>query len=240
MNQETLRKLNELKLFGMTAKLQELSANPKSSQHNTEEVLALLVDAEYNHRKNKRVTRLLQNARIKLSMACLEDVAYSAKRNLKKDQFRDLCSCDFLKNNQNVLISGPTGTGKTYLACALANLACRNGYPTIYTRITRLLEQYKTDRLTGNQLKTLDKLGKTKLLILDDLGPDIFSKEERSILFEIIEDRYLAASTIITSQLPFDQWYHLFEDSTTADAICDRLFHNAHTINIQGDSMRKK
>lgn len=240
MNPETIRKLNELKLFGMVSKLQELATNPKSSQHTTEEVLAFLVDAEYNHRKNKKVTRLLQNAKIKLTMACLEDVAYSAKRNLKKDQFRDLCSCDFLKNNQNILISGPTGTGKTYLACALANLACRNGHPTLYTRISRLLEQYKTDRLTGNQLKTLDKLSKTKLLILDDLGPDIFSKEERNIFFEIIEDRYLAASTIITSQLPFDQWYHLFEDSTTADAICDRLFHNAHTISIQGESMRKK
>jgi len=239
MLQENLRKLNEMKLYGMVEKLEEISSNTKFKKYSHHELIALMVDKEYDRRKNNKVNRLLKNAKIKLPMACVEDIIFSSKRNLKKEPFRDLTSCDFIEHNQNILIAGATGVGKTFVACALANLACRNGHPTLYTRISRFLEYVKSEKILGNYLKVIEKLGKLKLLVLDDLGPDILTKEDRNIFFEIIEERHLSAATIISSQLPLDQWYAVFDDKTTADAVCDRIFHNSYKIQLGGGSMRK-
>jgi DNA replication protein DnaC len=239
MIEETVRKLNEMKLFAMADKLREFTHNNQSGQLDSTEQFVVMVDAEYDRRKNNRIKRLLRNAKIKLTMACIEDIDYAPARNLKKDALMDLLLCDFIEHHNNVLISGATGTGKTYVACALANLACRHGYTTLYYRASKFLEFMELEKATGNYLKTLEKCSKVKLLILDDIGPDVMSKLQRTIFLDIVEERYLLTSTIITSQLPLDQWYGVFDEPTIADAICDRLFHNAHKIMLKGDSMRK-
>jgi len=239
MIEETVRKLNEMKLFAMADKLREFTHNNQSGQLDSTEQFVVMVDAEYDRRNNNRIKRLLRNAKIKLTMACVEDIDYAPARNLKKDALTDLLLCDFIEHHNNVLISGATGTGKTYIACALANLACRHGYTTLYYRASKFLEFMELEKATGNYLKTLEKCAKVKLLILDDIGPDVMSKLQRTIFLDIVEERYLLTSTIITSQLPLDQWYGVFDEPTIADAICDRLFHNAHKIMLKGDSMRK-
>jgi DNA replication protein DnaC len=228
-----------MKMFAMADKLKELSISESFETLTHSELLACMVDTEYSRRKNNNMARLLREAHLKLPQACIEDIEYTVKRNLKKESFRDLMDCSFIKNRQNILVSGPTGVGKTYLACAFGNLACRNGYPVRYFRLSNFIEQVIADKRIGNYLKTIEKYGKIKLLILDDIGPDIFTNEQRNIFFEIIEERYLTASTIITSQLSFEQWYAVFNEPTTADAICDRLFHNAVKLNPKGESMRK-
>lgn len=239
MIEETLRKMHDMKLFSMADKLKELSGSDTYDKLSHAEVLACLVDVEYDRRKNNHMARLLRDARLKLPQACVEDIEYTGKRNLKKDSFRDLLCCSFIQNHQNILVSGPTGVGKTYIASALGNLACRNGFQTRYFRLSMFLEQVIADKRIGNYLKTIQKYGTVKLLILDDIGPDILTTEQRNIFLEIIEERHLTASTIITSQLPFEQWYALFDEPTTADAVCDRVFHNAIKINLKGESMRK-
>lgn len=236
MIEETIRKLNDMKLFAMSDKLREFTQN---NQLSSIEQLAFMVDAEYDRRKNNRIKRLLRNAKIKLTMACVEDIDYSPARNLKKDALADLLLGNFIEHHNNVLISGATGTGKTYVACALANLACRHGYTALYYRASIFLEFMESEKATGNYLKTLEKLAKVKLLVLDDLGPDVMNKQQRNIFLDIVEERYLLTSTIITSQLTLDQWYGIFDEPTIADAVCDRLFHNAHKILLKGDSMRK-
>lgn len=236
MIEETIRKLNEMKLFAMADKLLELTHN---NQLDSTEQLAFMVDAAYDRRQNNRIKRLLSIAKIKLTMACVKDIDYSPARNLKKDGLTDLLLCNFIEHHHNVLISGATGTGKTYVACALANLACRHGYTALYYRASTFLEFMGSEKATGNYLKNLEKCAKVKLLVLDDLGPDIMNKQQRNIFLDIVEERYLLTSTIITSQLPLDQWYVVFDEPTTADAVCDRLFHNAHKILLKGNSMRK-
>jgi len=239
MIEETIRKLNEMKLFAMVDKLRELTHSDRSGQLDITEQLAFMVDPEYHRRKNNRIQRLLKNAKIKLPMACVEDIDYAPSRNLKKSALTDLLLCTFIEHHHNVLIAGATGTGKTYIACALANLACRHGFTALYYRVSKFLDFMESEKVTGNYLKTLEKFGKVKLLVLDDLGPDVMNKQQRTMFLDIIEERYLLSSTIITSQLPLDQWYGVFDEPTTADAICDRLFHNAHKILLKGDSLRK-
>ena len=240
MTQETLRKLRQLKLHAMADKIEEMAASQRLENQPPTEVLALIVDSEYDRRKQNQIARLLRDAKIKLPQACIEDIEFSSKRNISKDAFRDLADASFLQRNQNILVSGPTGVGKTYIASALANLACRNGFSSRYFRLSKFLETVILEKRLGNYLKAIEKFGKIKLLVLDDIGPDVLTKEERNIFMDMIEERYLTASTILTSQLPFDQWYAVFEDATVADAICDRIFHNAVNLQIKGESMRKK
>ena len=240
MKEATIRKLKEMYLHTMADKYKELYESPKYSHLSPSDVLAFIVDAEYDKRKNSKITRLLRQAHIKLTTACIEDIEFSARRNLKKQNLENIVTGDYLQNHHSVLISGATGVGKTYIACALANQACREGGTTLYYRASRLIEYVMAEKAIGNYLKILEKLGKIKLLVIDDLGPDIMTKEQRNIFLEIVEERYLTASTVIASQLPFEQWYGIFDEPTTADAICDRLFHNAFKIQLKGESMRKK
>src|SRR5690606_9527670 len=188
MDMETLHKLNELKLLGMADKLRELSEGKEIRELAPGDVVAQLVDCEYERRRKNRVSALLKAAQIRIPSACLEDIEYSIARNLRKETIRELSSCEFIDKHTSVLISGACGTGKSYLACALANLACRNGYSAWYFRVSRLLEYVAAEKKMGNYLKALEKLGKVKLLILDDLGSNVLTAEQRQIFFEVIEE----------------------------------------------------
>jgi DNA replication protein DnaC len=240
MIESTISKLHEMSLHAMAEKTRELSVGPTFSSMTPSDFLAFLVNAEFDKRKNGKINRLLKTANIKQTMACIEDIDFSARRNLKKEVLVDVLTGTVVENKINVLISGPTGCGKSFLACALANLACRKCQATLYYRVSRFMEVIAAEKALGNYLKIIEKIGKLKLLVLDDLGPEVMTKEQRNLFLEIVEERYLTGSTIITSQLPFEQWYEVFGEPTTADAICDRLFHNAHKIQIKGESMRKK
>jgi DNA replication protein DnaC len=239
MIESTISKLNDMHLFAMTDKIRELSNSARLSSMSPMDFLAFLVDAESDKRRNNKISRMLKTANIKQPMACIENIDFSARRNLKKEMLSDVLTGVFVDNNNNVLIHGPTGGGKSFLACALANRACRKCQSTMYYRVSRFLEMLTAEKALGNYLKIIEKTGKLKLLVLDDLGPEVMTKEQRNLFLEIVDERYLTGSTIITSQLPFDQWYEVFGDPTVADAICDRLFHNAHKIQLKGDSMRK-
>ena len=237
---QTTQKLNDMRLYEMTSKLEEFHKSTKLNTVEPLEMITYMVDAEYDKRKQNRIARLTKNARAKIPTACIQDIKFSARRNLKKENLHDVLTAQFIDHNQNVLISGATGVGKTYLACALANLACTKGLTTLYFRVSRFLEHMNQEQALGNYLKYVDKIGKIKLLVLDDLGPDVMTTSQRKMFMEIIEERYLTASTIIASQLPLEQWYSVFGEESTADAICDRIFHNAYKIQLKGDSMRKK
>jgi DNA replication protein DnaC len=183
--------------------------------------------------------RLLQNARLRVA-ACIEDIDYKTPRGIDKSVILSLASCDWISQAQNVIIVGPTGVGKTYLACALANRACRQGHCSFYIRAPRLFHDVALAKADGSYAKLMNKLAKTKVLIVDDLGLAPLADQQRRDLLEVIEDRQGLSSTIVASQLPVENWHDSIGDPTIADAILDRLVHNAHQINLKGTSMRKK
>ena len=240
MIESTIQKLAEMKLFAMADKAQQMHASPAAADLGPLEMLSFCVDAEYDKRKSSRLSRLLRDAHIKHTNASVEEINFKHHRNLSKDELADILSGAAFEHKVNILISGPTGVGKSYLSCAIANLACRKNLTTQYFRVSRMLEYMAAQKALGHYLKTIEKVGALKLLVLDDLGPDVMSPEQRNVFLEIIEERYINWPTIVTSQLPFEQWYDVFGDKTTADAICDRLFHNARKIQLKGESMRKK
>lgn len=240
MNEQTLERLSALHLTSMAEKLKEMEKDPQFSALPFTDTLAMLVDAEYDSRSSKRIASMLKKAHLKYGMACLEDLRYEPSRNLKKEVIRDLKSCRFLTEANNILVSGATGTGKSYLACALGNLACRNGYRVGYFRLSVFLDAMAAERALGTYAKALEKLRKVKLLILDDLSADVLKSEERKILFDVIEERYLQGSVIITSAVPVTQWNEVIGEPSAAEGICDRLFHHCHRIDLKGASMRKK
>ena len=238
--EETLRKLNEMKLFGMARSFEEKRKSPEYKDSPPEEYLGYLVDDEYLYRKNNRLKRLLETAKLKIPQSSVEEIDYRHPRSLTKSQVLGLQNTDWLDSYQNVLITGPTGVGKSYLACALGQWACRMGYSTLYQRWPRLLGDLFASRGDGTYLKHLDRLAKVKLLIIDDFGINPLNESERKDFLEIVEDRYMSGATVITSQLPSKDWHAYIGDATLADAICDRLFHVAHKFELKGESMRKK
>jgi DNA replication protein DnaC len=201
--------------------------------------LGLLVDWEMTERENRRYKNRLSKARLR-QQACLEDIDFHQKRGLDKALFMQLATCQWVKEASNVLIIGPTGVGKTYLACALAHKACQQGYAALYFRMPRLLQELEIAKADGRYAKILKNLAKADLLLIDDWGLQKFAKEQSHDLLEILEDRHSLKSTLITSQLPIDHWHEIIADPTLADAILDRLVHNAYRINLKGESMRKK
>lgn len=239
MIEQTVHKLQKLKLYAMSEVFREMCMKPQNTGTDASEVVAFMVEAEFNKRKNNRITRLLRQSRLKMPTACLEDLDYTAKRTLKKSMINDIVLSNFIDNRHNILISGPTGVGKSYIACAFGNMAARKSVAIQYFRVSKFLEYMTAEKAMGNYLKTIEKIGKIPVLILDDLGPDVMDKKQRNIMMEVIEERYLTATTIVTSQLPIEQWYSVFDEPSTADAVMDRLLHNAHKMELQGDSMRK-
>jgi DNA replication protein DnaC len=238
LNGQTFEKLNALKLSGMAEALKEQLGHAGMSDLSFEERIAMLVDAEHLYRENRRMKRLLKNAKLKLA-ASLEDIDYRSPRGLDRSVIRGLGTCGWIRKHQNVIIVGPTGTGKTFLACALAQRACREGISAFYLRTPTLYRTLAVARADGSYGRVLARLGRTSLLILDDLGLAALTDQERRDLLEVVEDRHTAASTIITSQLPVEHWHEVIGDPTIADALLDRLVHNAHRIRLAGESMRK-
>ncbi len=238
LNEHTLSTLNALKLFGMAKSFTEKISHPKSADLSHEEFFALLVQDEKTYRENLRLKRLLHNAKLK-QQAALEDIDYHHPRGLNKQLVLELSCEQWISNHQNVLLTGPTGVGKSYLACALGNFAARLGHTVLYLRAPRLFETLLQSQGDGSHLKTLTRLAKVQLLILDDLFISPLSDTERKDLLEIIEDRHTQATTVITSQFPTKEWHHLIGEPTIADAICDRLLHHCYKIELKGESIRK-
>ena len=238
LNHPTLDKLQDLRFTGMVKALTEQMALPDIEELSFEERLGLLVDREVTEREDRRLTTRLRQAKLKQN-ACIEDIDFKQSRGLDKSLILDLAQCQWIRKHLNLLITGPTGVGKTWVACALAQKACREGFTSLYLRLPRLLQELPIAKGDGTYTRLMNRLAKVDVLILDDWGLSKFIAEQRRDLLEILEDRHDTRSTIVTSQLPLDQWHHIIGDPTLADAILDRLVHNAYKINLKGESMRK-
>jgi DNA replication protein DnaC len=237
--EQTLQTLKALRLFGMAAAFEEQQALAASANLSFDERFAMLVDREMNWRDNRRVTRLLREAKLKFSQACMEEVRYDNKRKLDKALIAQLASCQWIRAHQNLIFTGFTGCGKTWLACALGHAACRQGLSVAYVRTPRLFEHLRIAHGDGSFGKYLTTLAKTDLLILDDWGLAPLNQAERNDLLEVLDDRVGTRSTLITSQLPVAQWHAYLNDPTLADAILDRIVHAAHKVPLEGESLRK-
>jgi DNA replication protein DnaC len=235
----TLTRLRELRLTGMADALEEQQALPDVQGLPFEDRLALLLEREVTVREDRRLTRLLRQAKLRLP-ATIEDVDFRAPRGLDRSVILRLAGCDWIRHHQVVLITGATGTGKTYLACALAQAACRQGLSSRYLRLSRLIEEMALARADGSYPKLMNRLLKTDLVAIDDYGLAPLNQVERRDLLEVIEDRTGRRATLVTSQLPLEHWHDVVGDATFADAILDRLVHHAHTITLKGASMRRK
>jgi DNA replication protein DnaC len=235
----TIDKLETLRLTGMIGALRDQWKTPDINQLSFEERLGLLTDREVDLRETRCMQSRLKKAKLRQS-ASPEDIDFRHPRGLDKSLVMKLVDCQWIKKHQNLIITGPTGIGKSYLACAFAQKACREGYSTSYARMSRLFEDLGLAKGDGRYSKMLVGFAKTDLLVLDDYGLAKLSQEQRHDLLEILEDRHGVRSTLVTSQLPLKNWHEQIGDPTLADAIMDRLVHNAHKIQLEGDSMRKK
>jgi DNA replication protein DnaC len=236
--QQTREHLHTLRLTGMLQALDEQLEQPAMAELSFEERLAILVDREVLYRENRRLERLLRAARLRVS-ACVEDIDYRHPRGLEKPRMASLVALEWIRQSLNLCLTGPTGSGKTWLACAFGNEACRRGFSVRYLRLPRLFEMLRISHGDGTYTKLMILLLKSDLLILDDWGIQKVSAAQRNDLMEVIEDRHGRRSTLIASQLPTDHWHEYIGEATIADAILDRLLHGAHRINLTGESMRK-
>jgi len=235
----TITKMHEMKLSGMSQAYEEQLSAPDSYNLSFDERLGLLIDREATERENRRLTTRLRFARLKQS-ACIEDIDFRHPRGLDKATIIGISQGDWIERHQNILITGPTGTGKSYLGCAFAHKAIVRGHSALYIRLPRLLEDIGIAHGDGRYLKLLNQLSKTEVLVIDDFGLVNLNLQQAHDILEVLDDRYQAKSTIVTSQLPVDKFYDIMPDPTIADALLDRLVHNAYTIAMSGESMRKK
>jgi len=240
LTEPTMEKLRALRLETLGAAWAEQQKNPDVQKLAFDERLGMLIDAQWLHRENKRLARSLREARLRIGDACVEDIDYPPRRELEKATIRQLATCRWIDEHQNVVVTGATGTGKTYVACALAQQACRKGFRAIYLRATRLNEELTLAHADGSYANLLARLARVDVLVIDDWGLAPPKDQERRDLLEIVEDRYGTRSTIITSQVPPTKWHDHIGDPTVADAVCDRLLHNAHRLVLKGPSRRKE
>ena len=240
LTEPTVEKLRTMRLDAMATSYIEQQQKSEISALDFDERFGLLVDVEHLSRENKRLARRLHEAKLKLSQACIEDIDCPAKRELDKSVIRQLATCRWVQDHQSILITGLAGTGKSYIACALANQACRKGFRALYCRTSRLFDELVLARATGTYVRLLAKLARMDVVVLDDWGLKAISEHERLDLLEILEDRYGNRSTIVTSQLPPDKWHDRLGEPTVADAILDRLLHGACRIALKGPSRRKE
>lgn len=234
-----LDQLQQLKCEGMLAALKQQLQQPDINSLSFEERLSLLLEQECLLRENRKLQTRLRQAKLK-SQACVQDIDYQTARGLAKSIIVRLATCDWVKHKQNLLITGPTGTGKTYLACALAHQACLEGLTAKYCRLPRLFQDLTLAKADGSYASFMKALAKTQLLILDDWGLATLNEEQRRDLLEIMDDRHNQTSTIVTSQVPQNLWHEVIADPTLGDAILDRLVHNAHKLELSGESLRKQ
>jgi DNA replication protein DnaC len=237
-NEQTLEKMKNLRLFGMHESFLNALETGMIHDFKADEFTAHLIEAEYEEKVDRKIRRLIKNARFKF-IAQIEDIIYSAERNLNKSQILKLCELKWLLKGENLIITGFTGTGKTFLSSAIGLRACMNGYTVGCINSNTLFYRLKYAKSCGNYLKEFEKIIKKDLIILDDFGLEILDKESRISLFEIMEERTEKKAMIISSQIPVENWYDIIGEKTIADAICDRIISNAHFINLKGESMRK-
>jgi DNA replication protein DnaC len=239
MNTNTLDKLRKMKFFGMFHAFKSALETGKTNDYTTDELLAHLVEAEWDDRHNRRIERQIFYARFRYK-ASVEDVHYHADRSIDRNQIMRLADCTFISRFENLLVTGSTGIGKSYIASAIGYQACMLGYRVMYASTPKLFAKLKMAKADGSYLKEIAKIERQELLILDDFGIQPFDAQSRAALMEIIEDRHGKTSLIITSQLPVGKWYEVIGEKTIADAILDRIVHSAHRIELKGESMRKK
>ena len=235
----TIEKLHELRLSNMAEAWQQQQRDAKIGALSFDERFSLIVDSEYQARDNRRLTRLLKDAQLRIPQACVEDVECGPGRGIDKATLRQLASCTWVSEHLNILVCGATGVGKSYLACALAQGACRKGLRVQYRRVPRLLDELALARADGSYARLLAKFAKVEILVLDDWGLGSLKESQRHDLLEVLEDRYARASTVVTSQLPHANWHTWIGDPTLADAILDRLVNNAYKVDLKGNSRRK-
>lgn len=235
----TLDQLHQLGFAGMAKAFAELHANPDAANLDHEAWLALLLDREITERQDRRLKARLRYARLR-HQAAIEDVDYRAARGLDRGLFHKLAACKWIADRLNIVIVGPSGVGKSWLACALGHKAARENFSVLYQRVPRLFTDLALARGDGRYARLMRALGGVNLLILDDWGPEPLAADQRRDMLEILEDRYGRGATIVTSQIPVERWHDIVGDPTLADAILDRLLHNAHRLELRGESLRKK
>ena len=238
-NENIVAQMGQLKMGGMQEAFREQQSHPKHADLSFEDRLSLLLDRELLKREANRVQNLQRRAKLRQA-ASIEDICYKSQRGMEKAKVMALAKCDFVRHHHNVLITGSTGCGKTYLACALGNQACRLGFKTRYLLLTRFLEEMAMSHADGSYAKLMAQLHKDDVLILDDFGLTSINAAQRHDLFNLIEDRYQLKATIITSQFPVSKWHEYLGEPTIADAILDRLTENSHRIELKGPSMRNR
>lgn len=236
----TLDQMHALGLPGMATAYRELASQPQGDDLSRDEWLGLMLDREMAVRADKRLTNRMAAAKLRFPDACIENIDFAAKRGLDRRQILSLAQGAWLKAHEHLILTGQTGTGKTWLACAIGRQVARLDYSVLYVRMPRLFEDLALARLDGRFPRLIDKLARVQLLILDDWGTHALADQQRLDLLEIFEERYRRKSTLITAQLPVSAWHEMIGEATLADAILDRIVHNAHRINLEGDSMRKQ
>jgi len=239
MNEETLKKMRQLKFFGMVRAFKTSMEDGKLKSMTADEMIAFLIESEWDDRNYRRIERHLRNAHFRYKSG-IEQIDFDNNRNLDKNQMLRFVECDFIKKAENILITGSTGIGKSFIASAIGNQACMLDFNVFYSNTTKLFTKLKMAKADGSYIKEIARIEKQDLLILDDFGIYPLDNLSRAALMEIIEDRHGKRSTIITSQLPVKEWYDVIAEKTIADAILDRIVHDAHRIELEGESMRKK
>ena len=239
MNKETLSKMQQMKLYGMHHAFKTIVEQHRDPGLTADQLIGQLIDAEFDDRYNRKIKRLLKTAKLRYK-AAMEDVVYEPHRNLDRDTVLRLVEGIYLEKAENILITGSTGVGKSYLACALGHQACCTSNKVMYFNTARMLSELKLAKAEGTYVKSMRKIQRQDLLILDDFGLQSMDPQNSHILLEVVEDRYNIGSLIITSQIPVDGWYEVIEEKTLADAIMDRIVHQAHRLELKGESMRRK
>jgi DNA replication protein DnaC len=239
MNGITFTKMKQMKLYGMHSAFKTAVETGKTDDYTIDQFVSMIIDAEYDDRNNRKIARTIKNAKFHYKSS-IENIIYDEARNIDRTKLLRLAECDFIDKKENILVTGSTGAGKSYLATALGYQACINGYKVMYYNTTKLFSILKMAKADGSYLKELAKIEKQQLIILDDFGLQPLDSQNRIALLEIIEDRSNTGSVIVTSQVPVQAWYETIGEKTIADAILDRLIHGAHRIELQGESMRRK
>lgn len=238
MNTRTLEQMKLLRFHGMQRAFEE-SLQSTSINYTTDELIAYLIQSEWDDRSNRKINRLTKAAKFRYK-ALIENINYAPERNIDKNQIQRFAACDFIKNNESILITGSTGAGKSYITSAIGHQACYLGYKVMYFNTHKLFTKLKVAKADGTYLKEINRIEKQDLLILDNFGLRALDAVNRNVLMEIIEDRHGKHATIVASQLPTETWHQIIGEQTIADAILDRLVHSAHRIELKGESMRKK
>jgi DNA replication protein DnaC len=239
MNEQVVKKMKEMKFYGMLRAFETSLESDVLNALTKDEMIAHLIDEEWDDRRNRKIARNTHNAKFHYK-ASIEQISFETDRGVDKNQVMRLAECTFIKNKENVMITGSTGIGKSYIASAIGQQACTLGYRVMYFNATKLFAKLKMVKADGSYINEIGKIERQQLLILDDFGIQPLDAQSRSALMEIIEDRHEKASTLITSQVPVANWYEVIGEKTIADAIMDRIIHNAHRIELSGESLRKK